>query len=280
MKAALSRRASSVGPGIRSESDGSPHPNVVELKRDSVVDHNSPVPYYFQLSSYIEAKVKNKEWTPGELLPSEQEICEQLGVSRTVVRQAMAELQGKGLISKQNGKRSMISWPKYEGGLMQTLRGFHADALATGQKPSTRVLRLAEVPANSEVAAALQMREGAPVTMLDRLRSLDGEPEVLVVTYIPKQVCSGLLNEDFTNTSLYELLASKYGLMIESGARSIEAIALNRHDARLLGVKTGSPALLLRSIGLLADGTPLEYFIAKHRGDRSKFHVKLVNSQA
>jgi GntR family transcriptional regulator len=277
MKSDPSHPVSSVRGDIRSETDGSPHPNVVELAKASVVDHNSPVPYYFQLSSYIEAKVKNKEWTPGELLQSEQEICDQLGVSRTVVRQAMAELQRKGLISKQNGKRSMISWPKYEGGLMQTLRGFHEDALATGQKPSTRVLRLAELPAEAEVAAALQVREGHPVIMLDRLRSLDGEPEVLVETYIPKQLCPGLLNENFTNASLYELLASKYGLEIASGDRSIEAIALNRHDARLLGVKAGSPALLLRSIGLLADGTPLEYFIAKHRGDRSKFHVKLVS---
>jgi len=277
MKSDSARRVSSASSDIRPENDGSPHPNVVELAKASVVDHNSPVPYYFQLSSYIETKVKNKEWTPGELLPSEQEICDQLGVSRTVVRQAMAELQRKGLISKQNGKRSMISWPKYEGGLMQTLRGFYEDAVAKGQKPSTRVLRLAEIPAEADVAAALQVREGHPVIMLDRLRSLDGEPEVLVATYIPKQLCPGLLKEDFTNTSLYELLSEKYGMEIASGDRSIEAIALNRHDARLLGVKTGSPALLLRSIGLLEDGTPLEYFIAKHRGDRSKFHVKLVN---
>jgi GntR family transcriptional regulator len=277
MKSDPSHPVSSVRGDIRSETGGSPHPNVLELAKASVVDHNSPIPYYFQLSSYIETKVKNKEWTPGGLLPSEQEICDQLGVSRTVVRQAMAELQRKGLISKQNGKRSMISWPKYEGGLMQTLRGFYEDALATGQRPSTRVLRLAELPAEPEVAAAVQVRAGQPVIMLDRLRSLDGEPEVLVETYIPKELCPGLLNENFTNASLYELLASKYGLEIASGDRSIEAVALNRHDARLLGAKTGSPALLLRSIGLLADGTPLEYFIAKHRGDRSKFHVKLVS---
>src|SRR5690349_9970161 len=108
MKSDASRPVSSVSTSIRPETDGSARPNVVELAKASVVDHNSPVPYYFQLSSYIETKVKNKEWSPGELLPSEQEICDQLGVSRTVVRQAMAELQRKGLISKQNGKRSMI----------------------------------------------------------------------------------------------------------------------------------------------------------------------------
>jgi GntR family transcriptional regulator len=34
--------------------------------------------------------------------------------------------------------------------------------------------------------------------------------------------------------------------------------------------------LLLKSVGMLEDGTPLEYFVAKHRGDRSRFHIDLV----
>lgn len=277
MKSVRSNTAYTHGHNSTSGSDVQPEPQTAEIGNGSAIDRDSPVPYYYQLSSFIEAKVTNKEWVPGQLLPSEQDLCDQLNVSRTVVRQAMADLERKGLISKQNGKRSTISWPKYEGGLMQNLRGFYEDAVDKGQKPSTRVLRLAQVPADVDVARALRLNEGEPVIMLDRLRSLDGEPEVLVVTYIPRHICPKLLDEDFSNKSLYELLTSKYGLQIKSGSRSIEAVALDRRDAKLLGVKAGSPALLLRSIGVLADGTPLEYFVAKHRGDRSKFHVKLVN---
>src|ERR1019366_1484213 len=84
-----------------------------------IVKHGIPIPYYFQLSSYIERKIKAKELLPGELMPSEQEICEKLGISRTVVRQAMADLERKGLITKQSGKRSTVAYPKYEGSLMQ-----------------------------------------------------------------------------------------------------------------------------------------------------------------
>jgi GntR family transcriptional regulator len=56
----------------------------------------------------------------------------------------------------------------------------------------------------------------------------------------------------------------------------VEAIALGRADAKLLGLRSKSPALLLKSVGMLEDGTPLEYFVAKHRGDRSRFHIDLV----
>jgi GntR family transcriptional regulator len=112
--------------------------------------------------------------------------------------------------------------------------------------------------------------------MLNRLRFLDGKPEVLVVTYLLESKCPGLVQEDLSNNSLYELLARKYGLVISQGYRTVEAIALERPDAKQLGVPPGSPALLLKSVGMLEDGTPLEYYMAKHRGDRSKFHIYLV----
>jgi len=241
-----------------------------------VVQHGSPIPYYFQLASYIEQQIKAKHLLPGQLMPSEQEMCEQLGISRTVVRQALASLERKGLVTKQSGKRSSISYPTYNGSLMQSLHGFYEDAVSKGQKPTTRVLELRVVPAQMEVSEALKLKEWDPVVLLNRLRFLDGEPEVLVVTYLPESKCPTLVREDLTNQSLYELLARKYGLVITRGYRTVEAIALGRADAKLLGLRSKSPALLLKSVGMLEDGTPLEYFVAKHRGDRSRFHIDLV----
>jgi GntR family transcriptional regulator len=250
----------------------------LDLEQAGVIQRDSPVPYYFQLCTYIETRIKRKDLRPGQLLPSEQEFCDALGISRTVVRQAMAELSRKGFVTKQNGKRSMISQPKHETGLMQTMEGFHEDSIARGQKPTTQVLKFEVIGADAEVAQALRIAEGEPVIMLYRLRFLDDVPEVLVVSYLPEKLCPELLLEDCSSQSLYKTLARKFGLSISSGYRTIEAIALNRADARLLGVRTGSPALLLKSIGLLENGTPLEYFIAKHRGDRSKFEVRLVRA--
>ncbi len=242
----------------------------------SVIQRDSPVPYYYQLSSFVEARIKAKEWQPGQLLPSEQDLCSRLGVSRTVVRQAMAELEYSGLVSKQNGKRSYVAFPKYEGGLMQNLRGFFEEAVSKGQRLDTRVLRLEVTPASAEVAQALQLTPGEPLILLDRLRFLDGEPEVVVQTYLPLRMCPSAVEEDFSGQSLYHFLERKYGLRITQGLRTIEAILLDSKDARLLNVRPGSPALLLKSVGMLEDGTPLEYFIAKHRGDRAKFDVRLV----
>jgi GntR family transcriptional regulator len=251
----------------------------ITIDDPQVVDHKSPVPLYFQLYNYINQKIKAREWLPGQLLPSEQELCTTIGVSRTVVRQAIEQLQRDRLILKQNGKRSSIALPTYEGDLMENLRGFYEDAIAKGRTPLTEVLSLKVVPATPDIAVALRLSQGTPVVELNRLRFLDGEPEVLVITYLPESICPDLPEEDLANESLYMLLARKYGLRIAQAFRTIEAVALDRTEAKLLRSRPGSPALLLKSIGLLADGTPLEYFIARHRGDRAKFQVKLVGDQ-
>jgi DNA-binding GntR family transcriptional regulator len=250
--------------------------DIVDLSETNIIQFSSRIPFYHQLYSYIEAKIKSGEWRHGQPLPSEEELCVKLGVSRTVVRQAISELSRDGLIVKKSGKRSRVARARYYGSLMQDLRGFHEDAKARGQTPTTQVLGLRVIPADEEIADRLKAPKGEPVVMLDRLRFLDNEPVVLVVTYLPERFCPGITEEDLTNRSLYELISSKYGLVISHGFRTIEAVPASGPDARLLGVRAGSPLLLLKSVGLLEDGTPLEYFIARHRGDRSRFQVELV----
>jgi GntR family transcriptional regulator len=250
--------------------------DLVSMDNMPAVDANSPLPLYFQICKIIERKIETKQWHPGQALPAEQIFCETFALSRTVVRQAFSELENKGLIKKRNGKHSTIAFPSYHGGLMQSLRGFHEDASSRGQETSTRVLDFKVVPADRDVAYHLDLQEREPVVMLNRLRFLSGEPEVLVVTYLPLQRCPEILSFDFSSRSLYEVLDREFGLRIAKGIRRIQAIALDKADSRLLGVKSGSPALLLTSVGLLSDGSPLEYFIAKHRGDRSQFEVQLV----
>ena len=58
--------------------------------------------------------------------------------------------------------------------------------------------------------------------------------------------------------------------------RFLEAVAATQAEAELLGVKVGAPMILLDSVSYLPDGTPLEYYHALHRGDRSRFETELI----
>jgi len=48
------------------------------------IDKNSPVPYYYQLEQLLREKIENADWKPGDVLPSEAELCSTFGISRTV----------------------------------------------------------------------------------------------------------------------------------------------------------------------------------------------------
>ncbi len=240
------------------------------------IDHHSPIPFYIQLREILEAQIAAGVWQPGDRLPSEQELCELHDVSRTVVRQTLLELEGKGLIVKRRGKGSFIAKPKIQESLVQKLTGFYQDMVERGIMPTTIVLHHDVEPAKAKVAYQLELETGTPVFNIERLRFVHGEPIVLVHTYLPYDLCPGLAKVDLSNRSLYAVLEDEFGLLLSHGRRTIEAVVADERQAELLDTPPGAPLISLESISYLRDGTPIEYFHALHRGDRSRFEVNIV----
>ena len=246
------------------------------LLTKELIKKDSPIPYYFQLEEILRGEIESGRWVPGQRIPSESELCENLGVSRTVVRQALNELVNEGLLYRRKGKGTFVAGSKIAESLVQNLTGFYEDMVAKGLTPITQVLEQKLIPASKKVAAMLNLQEGDQVIKIDRLRSVGNEPILTVTTFIPHQICPGLLEEDLTNQSLYAVLEDRYKLEIARGRRTLEAISASEEDAKLLGIEEGEPLVLLKSVGYLEDGGPVEYFEAKHRGDRSRFEVELI----
>jgi len=240
-----------------------------------VIQRDSPVPYYYQLEVFLRERIEKGTWKPGQQIPSEAELCAASDVSRTVVRQALNELVQEGVLYRRKGKGTFVAEPKIRESLVQHLTGFYEDTVAAGLQPSTKVLEQKVIPAPPKIAEALGLKEGDPVIMIDRLRFVDGEPIVLVVSYLPYRVCPEFVNEDVSTQSLYAILERKYGLELVFGRRTLEAVAATKEEAELLEIDEGDPIVLLRSISYLKDGGPIEYFKARHRGDRSRFEVEL-----
>jgi len=244
--------------------------------RSDVIRRDSPIPYYFQLEGFLKEEIESGRWNPGQQIPSEAEFCEAFGVSRTVVRQALNELVNEGLLYRRRGKGSFVARPKIAESLVQNLTGFYEDMVAKGLTPITQVLEQKLIPASKKVAGMLSLKEGDQVIKMDRLRSINNEPILIVTTFMPYQICPALLEEDLTKRSLYAVLEDRYKLEIARGRRTLEAISASEEDAKLLGIEEGDPLVLLKSVSYLKDGRPIEYFEAKHRGDRSRFEVELI----
>lgn len=246
-----------------------------ELLR-TTIDRSSPIPYYVQLKEALRAPIEQGIWQPGDQIPGESDLCRLFDVSRTVVRQALNELNFEGLITRIKGKGTFVAEPKISESLIQKLTGFYQDMVDRGHKPVTLVLSQQVVPANAKVAGRLGLGPGALVIDIERLRFVQDEPIVLVTTYLPYALCPRLAQADLSNQSLYAFLEKECGLVIARGRRVIEAVTASEYEAHYLQVAKGAPLILLDSVSYLADGTPIEYYRAFHRGDRSRFEVELV----
>jgi GntR family transcriptional regulator len=243
---------------------------------DEVINFDSHIPFYIQLMDILREKVHQEHWVPGDQIPGEQDLCEIYGVSRTVVRQALRELELEGVVSRRRGKGTFIAHPKISEGLVQKLTGFYQDMVERGLKPGTRVLHQNVTPATEKVARFLDIKPGEKVIDIQRLRFINDEPIQLVTTYLPYEICPALASINLTDRSLYEYLEKDCGVFIAKGCRYIEAVLANENEAALLDIEPGSPLLMLDSISYAENGQPIEYYHAVHRGDRSRFEVELL----
>ncbi len=242
----------------------------------AAVDHSSPVPYYAQVKEALREGIEHGTWKPGDQLPGEPELCTMFDVSRTVIRQALTELMYDGLIVRAKGKGTFVAEPKISENLVQKLTGFYQDMAEAGHPPISHVLKQQVIPANSKIAGFLKLPTGTPVLEIERLRFVMDEPIVLVTTYIPYARCADILQADLTRQSLYAFMEQQCGLVISRGHRTLEAVPANQREAELLQIEVGAPLMLLDSVSYLEDGTPIEYYHALHRGDRSRFQAELI----
>jgi GntR family transcriptional regulator len=224
----------------------------------------------------LKDRMASRMWNPGDLVPGDLVLCDQFGVSRTTVRQALTDLAHEGWVVRERGRGTFVAPPKLTERAFERLSGFFEDMVALGHPPVSQVLRQEVCPADEQIAARLNVKPGTRIVEIERLRFVDDEPVLLTTTYLPHALVSGLETADLTRRSLYEYLETKCGLSLASGRRTIEAVAADARQARLLRVRKGAPLVFMQSVSYLEDGRPIEYYLAHHRGDRSRFEVELV----
>ena len=243
----------------------------------SGIDRSSLLPLYYQLKQVLLGEIERRGLMAGDRLSGDHELSATYNVSRTVVRQALAELEHEGVVERVKGRGTFVAGGKTGEGLVQApLTGLYEDVAARGGHLTSVVRRQEVVPADDQVAAELDVQPGHPVSLIERLRLVDGRPWVLTVTHIPHDVAPGLVTEDLSDQSLYALLEGKYAVRLAFGRRSVEAALAGASLARSLGIRRGAPVLVLRNVSFGTDGRPVETFVAYHRGDRSRFEVELA----
>lgn len=239
------------------------------------ISTESSVPLYFQLITLIKRQIHSGILKQGDLVPSEHQLCSQYGVSRSTVRQALAQLTEERLIIRRRGKGSFIASEKLNRNLNH-LYSFTEDMISLGLNPYSKVVEKKIVSASNDIAKALDiMSENMSVLQLTRLRFANDEPLLIETTYIPLYLCPDIMNEDFSSKSLYDIFRTKYHLDLFRAVETFEAIKLNKETATLLKCSANSTAFNIHRTAYLDSGIAFEYTSSIARSDKCKFKVEL-----
>jgi GntR family transcriptional regulator len=240
-----------------------------------IVDFNSPLPKYLQISNWLEEMIRKERYSIGERLPSESSLAEICGVNRNTLRQAISDLVGKGLIAKKNGIGSFIS-SREPSSVKYTLRNissFTDDMLSMGITPETKILSQNVEEVERKLAEKLMLGGDTRVILTKRLRSGNGIPLVVERSYLPYGEYKSILEMKLTG-SLYHILTEKFGTELHRSIQTFRAVVLSREDANLLKVSPSSPGIFLESIIYDSKNVAVEVMHAHHRGDKYVFQVE------
>ena len=212
-------------------------------------------------------------YVPGSVLPGELQLTQIYGASRPTVRHALQLLVDQGLIDRRRKRGTVVCEPKIEQGFAMRIRSFADEMQAANRIARTTVLQQEVVPAETDVARALGVSEGAAVLHLVRVRYADRLPNVLVETYVPHELYRGIEATDFERASLYVTMR-KMGAPMVSAHRRLDVSLADRRIAAELGVSVGSPVFLFHTIATNSDGRIAEYSVATYRGDTNAFEFE------
>ncbi len=199
---------------------------------------------YQLLQNDIKKDILTGLFREGDILPSENELCNRYNVTRSTVRKALDGLVNEGYIEKKQGKGSIVNIKRNSLGLL-SIKGF-SDVLGdTKRKIRTILLQNPiQIKWPSNFFYSLSEEEKAAGTIfLNRLRFVEDNPVMLEYTYIPDIDLKGFLDEPLINDSLFSTLRARYQIEVINVFQDIRAISAEPEMADMLDTYPSAPLL-------------------------------------
>ncbi len=211
---------------------------------------------------------------PGQRLGSERDLALELGVSRSTLRHALSALEQAGVVRRVPGRGggTFVSHPKIERDL-SSVAGLPAYLRRQGFTAGTRVISAAMAAADEATVASLDLKPGALVLDIVRVRLADGVPISLEEVRLPAERFPGLLELPLGG-SLYELLEEHYSVTPAEVTERIEVVLAGPDEAAVLDIAPGSALLSITRTARTADGEPFEFSHDLFRADRTSILVR------
>lgn len=232
--------------------------------------HRHAGPLYKMVQHHVLSHINSGGWQPGERVPSETELVEELDVSRMTVNRALRELAAGGFLVRIAGVGTFVAEKRPQGHLLE-IRNIADEINERGHHHSATVIRLEAVAAPRRVAELMELSTNATVFHSFILHKENDYAVQLEDRYVNRAVAPKYLDQDFSNITPTQYLLEVAPL------QEIELIVLavmpSTETRRLLEMKANEPCLLLErrswAFGKVAACTNLYHPSSRYElGDR------------
>lgn len=230
-------------------------------------------PQYLALRDQIALNIEMGDLPPGARLPSERQLQTGTGAARGTIREALFQLEAEGLIYRRDRSGWYVSPPAVTYDPIRWA-GFMTYVAEQGRTPTTETLSKESAPAPSAVADIFRVAPGTTMHMIRRRRMIDGRPVLVERIIVDPGLAPDLLSHSLDG-SLTQILTSHYGITVARNRVDMRPCALVKEAADALGVKSGTPGLLVVRTSFDAAGRVVEYDQEYWRHDAIRVHVDL-----
>ena len=190
---------------------------------------------YHDIANTLRTRIAAGKYSHASVLPSESDMSKQFGASRVTVRRALEVLRDEGLITSRQG----LGWTLVAGPMPQSLGRLgtiEEQLLASGVRSARHIIDFAFEKAPKRIAQLLNTEQ---VLRVKRVNLADEEPFAVVTVWCSMTLGRKLSRRDVEQSSFYELI----DVPLKGATQTIGADAATANEAKLLGIKAGSPIL-------------------------------------
>ncbi|NJN94090.1 MAG: GntR family transcriptional regulator [Anaerolineales bacterium] len=160
-----------------------------------------------QVKSHIKRRILNEGFEDGRI-PSETDLANELGVSRTTIRDALSRLELEGVIYRKQGAGTFVN----EAGLqlktrLEEIWAYEAMLEAHGYTPSTRIISIEQQSAPASIARDLNLSADAPVVTIQKLFLADEQPVIMTINHLPLGLITLPYSRADFNSPMYQFLS-------------------------------------------------------------------------
>ena len=186
-------------------------------------------------------RIQLGDYAVGSYLPSENDICERFGTTRTTVRKALDQLLREGFIEKEQGKGSRVVERRKSLGLL-TVKGFSG---ATDYEVETILTEKPKITNWDPVIAFPLTRDEqkSKCIYFQRVRHINHKPIVLENNWYALDALEMIKPEDFVEGSFFKTLRQKYFIEVMGAEQELKSISAPAEVADNLGILVGDPIL-------------------------------------